>query len=94
MDVQEFCIIFASSEVSLAPYYSLLFQGEESNPTQTCVELLCETDLFLYYIQEVDASVFQHMQGQQKLIMDYTEYHRFIIKIILKCLSDPHTYAS
>ena len=39
--------------------------------------------------QEVDASVFTHLQGQQKLIMDYNEYHKFIIKIIMNCLQNP-----
>jgi hypothetical protein len=67
-------------------------QGDENHPTQTCIELLCETDLFLYYIQEVDASVFAHLQGQQKLIMDYNEYHKFIVKIVLQCLAAPQTY--
>ena len=164
--------------ISKYSHTQVFVMGDEAHPTQTCVELLCETDLFLYYIQvpysysshactfspmllsftyshthlfglvvkpsflyaslpispifvrvtafafafisfmqsrfcaqntffalvcmslvfhiiaqthvqEVDASVFTHLQGQQKLIMDYNEYHKFIIKIIMNCLQNP-----
>ena len=59
---------------------------------QVKVELTSENDLFFHYTHTVNIDNFRHMQEQQKLMVDFTEYSNVLIKMVNSCIKQPQNF--
>jgi len=70
----------------------LLLLGPENAPEALKIELSSETDLFFHFVHIVDEAGFRVMQEQQKLMVDFEEYSRVLIRMLNSCIKEPNTH--
>mmetsp|Transcript_25939 Transcript_25939/g.38412 ORF Transcript_25939/g.38412 Transcript_25939/m.38412 type:complete len:221 (-) Transcript_25939:191-853(-) len=70
----------------------MLVLGSDENPLSIRLELSSESDLFFHYIHVIDEHVFQVIQEQQKLVVNYSEYPNVLIRMLNACIREPHTH--
>jgi len=70
----------------------ILALGEEHSPAHCRIELTSENDLFFHYTHSVDESSFRTMQEQQKLMIDFPDYVSVVIKMLNRCIKEPHSF--
>lgn len=69
-----------------------LLQGEQNNLQNVKIELTSENDLFFHYTHIVDEDSFRHMQENQKLMIEFTDYINILIKMVNSCIKEPHSF--
>lgn len=52
----------------------VLHLGDQNNLQNVKIELTSENDLFFHYTHIVDEDSFRHMQENQKLMIEFTDY--------------------
>ena len=70
----------------------ILLAGDEQRPNQTIVEVTSENDLFFHYRHTLDEAGFRQVQEQQKLMVDFAEYSRVLIRMLNTCIKEPHSH--
>ncbi|KNG75712.1 hypothetical protein PFMG_01816 [Plasmodium falciparum IGH-CR14] len=55
--------------------------GDELNAQSIKIVLTSETDLFFHFTQTVNENDFEHMQNNQKLMINFSEYLQVLIKM-------------
>lgn len=56
------------------------------------IELTSENDLFFHYTHMVDEDSFRHMQENQKLMIEFTDYTNILVKMVNSCIKEPHSF--
>ena len=56
------------------------------------MELTSENDLFFHYSHTLDEAGFRAVQEQQKLMVDFAEYHTVLIRMLSTCIKEPHSH--
>jgi len=70
----------------------ILLLGDESHPNATRVEITSENDLFFHYSHTMDEAAFRLVQEQQKLMVEFSEYHSVLIRMLNTCIKEPHSH--
>mmetsp|Transcript_15396 Transcript_15396/g.25131 ORF Transcript_15396/g.25131 Transcript_15396/m.25131 type:complete len:261 (-) Transcript_15396:77-859(-) len=70
----------------------VLIQGPENTPEALKIELSSENDLFFLYMHMVDEVGFRIMQEQQKLMVDFDDYSKVLMRMLNSCIKEPHTH--
>jgi hypothetical protein len=66
--------------------------GDPNNLQNVKIELTSENDLFFHYTHIVDEDSFRHMQENQKLMIEFTDYINILIKMVNSCIKEPHSF--
>mmetsp|Transcript_4400 Transcript_4400/g.8323 ORF Transcript_4400/g.8323 Transcript_4400/m.8323 type:complete len:267 (+) Transcript_4400:152-952(+) len=56
------------------------------------VELSSENDLFFHYTHQVDEVEFRIMQEQQKLMVEFEDFARVLIRMLNNCIKEPNAH--
>eukprot|EP00511_Aplanochytrium_stocchinoi_P004054 CAMPEP_0204837724 /NCGR_PEP_ID=MMETSP1346-20131115/28788_1 /ASSEMBLY_ACC=CAM_ASM_000771 /TAXON_ID=215587 /ORGANISM="Aplanochytrium stocchinoi, Strain GSBS06" /LENGTH=240 /DNA_ID=CAMNT_0051973353 /DNA_START=108 /DNA_END=830 /DNA_ORIENTATION=+ len=70
----------------------MLVTGKDSSPESVKIELSSECDLFFHFTHVVDEVGFRIMQQQQKLMIDFVEYPKVLIRMLNNCIKEPHSH--
>ena len=70
----------------------ILLGGDESNPAQIRLELLCENDLFFHFTSDIDEETFKIMQESQKLTVKFIEFSNLVKRLFNNCINEPQSY--
>uniref|UniRef100_A0A6T8AJC6 Spindle assembly abnormal protein 6 N-terminal domain-containing protein n=1 Tax=Prymnesium polylepis TaxID=72548 RepID=A0A6T8AJC6_9EUKA len=70
----------------------ILLLGPEEAPSAVRVELTSENDLFFHYSHTLDEAGFRAVQEQQKLMVDFAEYHAVLVRMLSTCIKEPHSH--
>lgn len=68
----------------------ILVLGDEHSPVSLRVECTSESDLFFYYIHNLDEEGFRLLQKTQRLTVDFAEYPSVLIRMFNACIKEPH----
>ena len=66
--------------------------GADDSPNCIRLELASESDLFFHYIHVIDRHGYRHVQEQQKLMIEFSEYPNVLIRMLNSCIREPHTH--
>ena len=70
----------------------LLTKGTDDEFTSLRIEFSSETDLFFHYVQTVTKDTFDHLQSEQRLMVDFLEFPNVLIKMLNACIREPKTH--
>ena len=70
----------------------MLLLGSDENPAAVRLELSSEADLFFHFMHIVDESSYKSMQESQKLMVEFSEYTKVLIRMLNSCIKDPQVY--
>ena len=70
----------------------VLVKGDGGSLEEIKVELTSENDLFFHYTHKVTVDSFRSMQEQQKLMVEFHDYHSILMKMLNQCIKEPHSY--
>ena len=70
----------------------MTLSGEGNQLQNVKVELTSENDLFFHYTHSVDEDSFRHMQENQKLMIEFSDYTNILTKMVNSCIKEPHSF--
>ncbi|CAK9038690.1 Spindle assembly abnormal protein 6-like [Durusdinium trenchii] len=70
----------------------VLVKGGENAPEELKIELSSENDLFFHFVHVVDEVSFRIMQEQQKLMVEFDQYSKVLIRMLNSCIKEPNTH--
>ncbi|CAB1110475.1 unnamed protein product [Ectocarpus sp. CCAP 1310/34] len=70
----------------------VLMLGDDAAPQSVRVELSSEADLFFHYTHSIDDALFQVMQEEQKLMVEFQDYPNVLIRMLNNCIKEPHSH--
>lgn len=70
----------------------VLTLGEENSVTSLRVELSSEADLFFHYSCVINNLGFSQLREDQKLTCEFREFAQTLLKMLNRCIKEPHTY--
>jgi len=70
----------------------MLMLGTEDSPASIRVELSSEADLFFHYMHVIDPTGYASMQSSQKLMVEFSDYHNVLTRMLNACIREPHIH--
>ena len=66
--------------------------GLDSAPHSIRMELSSEADLFFVFLHTIDPDLYAHVQDQQQLMVDFSDYPNVLIRMLNACIREPHVH--
>lgn len=70
----------------------MLMLGADDSPSSIRIEISSEADLFFHYMHAIDEQGYKTVQVNQKLMVEFADYHNVLIRMLNACIREPHIH--